>query len=109
MTLLTGSDMSVINLGPQIVRFSYVLALEKKNGNGEKMLLETFSFCLKVIRSLNRNKETVTFACEVKAAKSIKHISKSSPQSSNISDYTRRAHVLRDALSNAFRKRTFKN
>ena len=53
-------------------------------------------FCLKVIRSLNRNKRTVTFACEVEAAKSIKHISKNSPKSSKIPDYTRRAHVLRD-------------
>ena len=53
-------------------------------------------FCLKVIRSLNRNKRTVTFACEVEAAKSIKHSSNNSPKSSKIPDYTRRAHVLRD-------------
>ena len=39
--------------------------------------------------SLNRNKRTVTVACEVEATKSIKHISKSS----KIPDYTRRAHV----------------
>ena len=37
-----------------------------------------------------------TFACEVEVAKSIKHISKNSPKSSKIADYTCRAHVLRD-------------
>ena len=37
-----------------------------------------------------------TFAVEVEATKSIKHISKNSPYSSKIPDYTRRAHVLRD-------------
>ena len=74
-------------------------------------------------KSLNRNKRTVTgrslrrilifnnedvressvegafegtFACEVEATKSIKHISKNNPKSSKIPDYTRRAHVLRD-------------
>ena len=48
------------------------------------------------IRSLNRNKRTVTFACEVEATKSIKPISKNSPKSSKIPDHTREAHVLRD-------------
>ena len=37
-----------------------------------------------------------TFACEVQATKSIKQISKNSPKSSKIHDYTRRAYVLRD-------------
>ena len=36
----------------------------------------------------------VNFACEVEAIKSIKHISKNSPNSSKIHNYTRRAHVL---------------
>ena len=54
-------------------------------------------FCMKVIRSLNRIKRTVTFAYEVEAAKSIKHISQNSLKPSNkIPDYTRRARVLRD-------------
>ena len=37
-----------------------------------------------------------TFACEVEASKSIKHISKNSPKSSKIPAYTRRANILRD-------------
>ena len=37
-----------------------------------------------------------TFVFEVEATKSIKHISKNSPKSSNIPDYTRRDHVLHD-------------
>ena len=37
----------------------------------------------------------VHFACEVEAIKSIKHISKNSPNSSKIHNYTLRAHVLR--------------
>ena len=60
------------------------------------VVMKTIYNLLEAIRSLNRTKRTVTFACEVEAAKSIKHISKNSPKASNISDYTRRAHVLRD-------------
>ena len=36
------------------------------------------------------------FACDFEATKSIKHISKNNLKSSQIPDYTRRAHVLRD-------------
>ena len=62
---------------------------------------------MKVIRSFNRNKRTVTFACKVEASTSIKHISKNSPSLPKflIIPVELMYFVM---LSNAFRKRTCK-
>ena len=75
----------------------------------ETLILDWYNgFCLKVRRSLNRNKRTVTFVCEVEATKSIKPISKNAqslPKFLIIPDEL--MHFV--ILTNAFHKGTCKH